>query len=104
LHGFREAPEERAVLGVTRSVSGRAWRERLDAVTAAWADVITQRHGIPEMIARVIAARGVAPDDADGFLVPRLKSLMGDPSTLVDMDAAATRLADAVEALSLIHI
>jgi len=98
LHGFREAPEERAVLGVTRSVSGRAWRERLDAVTAAWADVITQRHGIPEMIARVIAARGVAPDDADGFLVPRLKSLMGDPSTLVDMDAAATRLADAVEA------
>ncbi len=94
--GFQEQPESRTVLGVSRSVSGRLWRERLDDVAAVWAETIAQRFGMPDIIARVIAARGVDPDQADGFLQPRLKTLMCDPSTLTDMDAAAVRIADAV--------
>lgn len=95
--GFSEDPESRAVLGVTRSVSGRAWRERLDAVGAVWAETIAQRDGIADVVARVIAARGVSPDEARGFLTPRLKTLMCDPSNLTDMDLAAGRIADAAE-------
>lgn len=94
--GFQENPESRIVLGVNRSVSGRLWRERLDAVSAVWAETIAQRFGMPDLIARVIAARGVDPDQAEGFLQPRLKTLMCDPSALIDMDAAAARIADAV--------
>lgn len=94
--GFRDADPERAVLGVERSVSGRAWRDRLDAVAAAKAAAMVQRHDLPEVVARVMAARGVEVDEAPAFLEPTLKRLMPDPSTLADMDRAAARLADAV--------
>ena len=49
-------------------------------------------------MARVLAGRGVAADDAPAFLTPTLKTLMPDPSTLTDMDKAAARIADAIVA------
>ncbi|MBL8573969.1 MAG: single-stranded-DNA-specific exonuclease RecJ [Hyphomicrobiaceae bacterium] len=94
--GFRDADPNRAVLGVERSASGRAWRDRLDAVAAAKAAAMVQRHDLPDVVARVMAARGVEVDEALAFLDPTLKRLMPDPSGLRDMDAAARRLADAV--------
>ncbi len=95
--GFREDPVRRAVLGVESSVSGRAWRERLDATASLWAEAISQRYGIPDVVARVMAGRGVDPDAAEGFLEPRIRDLMPDPSALTDMDAAADRLAHAID-------
>ena len=95
--GFREDPARRAVLGVERSVSGRAWRERLDARGSLWAEAIVQRYGMPDVIARVLAGRGIDPDGAERFLEPRVRDLMPDPSRLVDMDAAADRLASAIQ-------
>jgi single-stranded-DNA-specific exonuclease len=83
-------------LGVARSATGKIWRDRLDARGAARALAIAQQHGVPELLARVLAGRGVAPEDVEAFLDPSIKKLMPDPSTLTDMDAAATRLADAV--------
>jgi single-stranded-DNA-specific exonuclease len=44
----------------------------------------------------VLAARGVTPEDAQGFLDPSLRDLLPDPSSLTDMDAAASRIAAAV--------
>jgi single-stranded-DNA-specific exonuclease len=58
---------------------------------------IAQRQGLPEIVARLLAIRGVAPEGAADFLDPSLRALMPDPSCLLDMDAAAERLADAVE-------
>src|SRR3954454_1121285 len=87
---------EPAFLGVERSATGKIWRDRLDARGAARALSIAQRHAIPELLARVLAGRGVEPEDAQAFLDPSIKRLMPDPSTLTDMDAAAARLADAV--------
>ena len=55
-----------------------------------------QRHALPELLARVLAGRGVEADEAVGFLDPTVKLLMPDPSVLTDMPAAAARLADAV--------
>lgn len=90
--------DRRLVLGVARSANGNAWRERLSASETRAALAISQQHGLPDVLARVMAARGVEPDGAPAFLDPSLKLLMPDPSGLVDMDAAVARVADAVEA------
>ena len=86
---------ERCFLGVERSASGRAWRDRLDARGQARALTIAQRHGLPELLARVLAGRGVEADEVEAFLDPTIKRLMPDPHTLTDMEAAAARLAHA---------
>ena len=86
-----------AFLGVERSVLGRRWRWRLDARGEAQALALTQAHGIDDFLARVIAGRGVTVADAAGYLDPKLRDLLPDPSSLRDMDAATNRLADAIE-------
>ncbi|WP_029648878.1 single-stranded-DNA-specific exonuclease RecJ [Methylocystis sp. SB2] len=86
-----------AFLGVERSVLGRRWRWRLDARGEAQALALTQAHGIDDFLARVIAGRGVTVADAAGYLDPKLRDLLPDPSSLRDMDAVTHRLADAIE-------
>jgi single-stranded-DNA-specific exonuclease len=90
--------QTRAFLGVERSALGRAWRERLDAGGQARALAIAQIHGHSDLLARVLAGRGVTPQDAEAYLDPTLRRLMPDPFTLVDMEAAAERIAAAIEA------
>ena len=89
--------ESRAFLGVERSVEGRVWRDRLDLRGTQAATAISQRHGIPELLARVVAGRGVTPDEVENFLDPTIRRLMPDPNVLTDMERAASRLADAVQ-------
>jgi len=86
----------RSFLDVSRSVSGRAWTDRLDSSTTRIATAIAQRSGVSEILARVMAARGVAIDDATKYLEPTIRELMPDPSTLMAMDSLADRLARAV--------
>jgi single-stranded-DNA-specific exonuclease len=86
----------RLFLGVEQSVAGRPWVDRLDAAALRTATAITQRLGIPEVLARIVAARGVGIDEAETFLTPTIRALMPDPSTLADMDVAAERIATAV--------
>ncbi|HWC94353.1 MAG TPA: single-stranded-DNA-specific exonuclease RecJ, partial [Pseudolabrys sp.] len=88
---------ERFFLGVARSVTGRAWRDRLDARGAAQALAIAQRAGVPELLARVLAGRGVEAEEAQAYLDPAIRHLLPDPHTLTDMQAAAERLARAIE-------
>ncbi len=83
-------------LGVANSALGRTWVERCDAAQSTIALAIAQTHGLPDVLARVLAGRGVGIHDTDGFLNPRLRDLMPDPHNLTDMEAAASRLADAV--------
>lgn len=89
-------PVPRAFLGVERSVTGRRWISRADQAAQNRALAMTQIHNIPELVARVLAGRGVGVDEAPGFLDPTLRSLMPDPSKLTDCEAAAERLAEAV--------
>jgi single-stranded-DNA-specific exonuclease len=88
---------DRCFLGVERSATERAWRDRLDERGAARALAIAQRHGVPELLARVLAGRGVDVDGTQAFLDPSIKRLMPDPHTLTDMEQAATHLADAIQ-------
>jgi single-stranded-DNA-specific exonuclease len=85
-----------AFLGVTASARGFVWRERLEPAAANTAIAISQQYGLPELLGRVLAARGVTLDEVNDVLEPTIKALMPDPSTLTDMDKAARRLADAV--------
>jgi single-stranded-DNA-specific exonuclease len=82
-------------LGVTQSLTGKLWRDRLDARGAARALAIVQRHQIPEMLARVLAGRNVEIDAVTDFLDPTIRKLLPDPFTLTDMEVAAKRIADA---------
>src|ERR1700742_5261361 len=88
-------PSERFFLGVEKSFTGRAWRDRLDERGVARALNIAQGHGLPELLARVLAGRGVEADDVEAFLDPTIKRLMPDPHTLTGMEAASERLARA---------
>ncbi len=93
-----ENPNERDFLEVGQSLGGRRWRDRLDGRARNQALAIAQKTGLPDLVARVLAGRGVEADAAKGFLRPVIRDLMPDPSVLTDMDAAAARMADAVEA------
>ncbi len=78
------------------SLSGRAWLLRdTDPLEAAR---FAQAAGVPEPVARLLLARGVTPEAAAAYLMPRLRDLLPDPSVMADADAAAERIADAVMA------
>jgi len=83
-----------AFLGVERSFKGKSWRLRLADERLGLA--LSQQLGLPEIVGRVLAARGVRPEDGERFLNPTLKTWLPDPSVLKDMDIAAERIADAV--------
>lgn len=83
-------------LGVTSSVTGRTWVDRLDDAATRTAGAITQQSGLSEVLARILAARGVAVGEVEQFLNPTIRDLMPDPSTLRDMDALADRIARAI--------
>src|SRR5262247_630993 len=88
-----EAPQ--AFLGVTKSATGKLWRDRLDARGQAKGLAIAQRYQLPEMLARVLAGRDVEIDAVEDFLDPTIRKLMPDPLTVTQMEAAAKRIADA---------
>ena len=93
---MRADPAAAALLKVERSLGGKRWRWRLSDERRALA--ISQRHGLPELLGRVLAARGVELPDVEEFLSPRLRDLLPDPSHLLDMDRAAARIVEAISA------
>jgi single-stranded-DNA-specific exonuclease len=80
---------------ITSSLLGHRWRhapcdERLLAA-------LIRTHELPEIAARILASRGIGLDEAPMFLAPSLKTQLPDPNCLQDMEAAALRLARAIE-------
>jgi len=90
--------EDGHFLSVASSVSGKSWADRLDPEMVRIATAISQRTGLSEILARIIAARGVGLEDATAYMEPTIRDLMPDPSALAAMDEAASRLADAIGA------
>jgi single-stranded-DNA-specific exonuclease len=82
-------------LGVVRSLTGKSWVWR-PAQEERLGQGLAQQLGLPELMGRLLAARGVSAADAPHFLDPTLRALLPDPSSIIDMDIAAARLADAV--------
>ncbi len=84
-------------LNVEKSVGGRAWIDRLSATQMRTATAMSQQYGISEILARILAGRDVPLDATEEFLLPTLRDLMPDPSTVTQMDALVERLVQAVE-------
>jgi single-stranded-DNA-specific exonuclease len=84
-----------AFLGIERSLTGRRWAERLADERIALA--MAQRHGRPDAICRLLAAREVDLEGVPDFLEPTLRKFLPDPSHLKDMDLAVERLVRAVQ-------
>jgi single-stranded-DNA-specific exonuclease len=83
-------------LNVQTSATGRRWvgpGPEVERMGLA----IAQAQELPEIVGRVLAARGVLPEAVEDYLNPTLRALMPDPSLLAGMDAAAERLAHAVK-------
>lgn len=83
-------------LGVTRSAVGRSWTESLDREGVNNARSLSQKFGIAEPLARVLAARSVSEDEVLNYLEPTLKTLTPDPTTFIDMEKATDRILQAI--------
>src|SRR5476649_2074499 len=83
-------------LNVARSALGRPWQARLDSAGEAQALAIAQVSGQADLMARVLAGRGVKLDEVERYLDPTLRDLMPDPFTIRDMEPGVARLAQAV--------
>lgn len=90
------AETEDFVLGVASSWNGRPWRYRVAGDRAALA--LAQATGLDAVTARVLDGRDVTIGTVERFLNPSLKADMPDPACVLDMERAASRLADAVQA------
>lgn len=93
------AAEVEPVLGVESSLSGRRWLWRAGAseLPAHIGLGLAQRLDLPEIVGRLLAVRGIGIEDAAHYLTPTLRALLPNPSTLIDMDHAAGRIAEAVK-------
>lgn len=87
-----------AFLGVEESFCGRRWRPRLDEAGRRAALTMAQREGLSPLLADVLAARGVRPEQAAEFIAPTLRSLLPEPYRFTDMEPAANRIAAAIQA------
>ena len=85
-----------AAFGVARSFSGRRWalREANEGAVTALLDA----GAVSPVLARILAARGLAPDALADVLNPTLKRLLPEPLTLKAMDRAVARARAAIEA------
>ena len=79
---------------VERSISGQPWRFRRQGGDELGLDLVDQ----------LLLARGVDRSDLARHRSPTLREFLPDPSIFADMDKAAARLADAVEAAETIAI
>ena len=64
-----------AFLGVERSARDLRWIERLTPDREQSAMAMAQEHGFAEILARVLAARGVERDTVANYLTPTLRNL-----------------------------
>jgi single-stranded-DNA-specific exonuclease len=80
------------VCGVSHSIIGQPWRWRGSA-----GEGLDAGFQPDDLVDQLLLARGVAREELERHRAPTLRGFMPDPSIFRDMDAAAARLADAVE-------
>ncbi len=81
-----------SILGIERSLTGRAWRWRGGNMDLSSSPASLDH----DLVTQLLLARGVPPDDVERHRNPSLRAFLPDPSAFRDMDLAAERLAQAV--------
>ncbi len=79
--------------GVSRSILGQPWRWRGSA-----GEGLDGGFRPDDLVDQLLLARGIRREELERHRAPTLRAFMPDPSIFRDMDSAAERLADAVEA------
>ena len=94
VHQQAPQPGSDTLLGIEKSAAGRCWMIR--TANDRLAVTLAQRLGLPDPIARLLAARGIGVDEASNFLAPTLRASMPGPDDFADMTIAAERIARAI--------
>ncbi|MGC6500320.1 MAG: single-stranded-DNA-specific exonuclease RecJ [Henriciella sp.] len=81
-------------LDVTESFGGRFWR--IQQPDEAQVRALVPHLDGSDLLARLLAPRGLSPATLDTYLSPTLKALFPDPSGFRDMDKAAELALDAI--------
>ena len=79
-------------LNISRSITGQPWKGRGEG-----ADAREPGYAPDDLVTQLLLARGCPRDALDAHRNPTIRAFMPDPSLFRDMDAAAERLADAVQ-------
>ena len=87
----------RAFLNVEASLTGRRWIGP-SVEEDRGAEAMVQATRLPLALCHTLVKRGVAPQDAAGYLAPALRDLLPDPLVLKDMGKAAARFLAALKA------
>ncbi|MDA5094740.1 single-stranded-DNA-specific exonuclease RecJ [Aliiroseovarius sp. KMU-50] len=83
-------------LGIEDSVTGRRWiGPGLEVERQA--EHLHQLTQLPLPLCKILAVRGIGPEEAAGYLDPTLKALLPDPRGLKDMELAAKRTLQALD-------
>jgi single-stranded-DNA-specific exonuclease len=79
---------------IEQSLNKSAWV--IPEIDANAVERIMREHEMPEIVARLLCARNVPPENIQRFLFPTLKNDFPDPFSLMDMRGAAEFIADAI--------
>ncbi len=77
------------------SLRGVMWQLRPEDFRSTYQ--IHQQHQLPEIVARLLALRGINTQEVSQFLNPTLQKQLPDPSHLLDMDVAVDRVVRALQ-------
>ena len=83
----------KSVLDINHSILAQAWHWRGSGIDGRDPDFQPD-----DLVSQLLMARGVARDDIERQRNPTIRNFMPDPSIFQDMENAALRLAQAVEA------
>lgn len=78
-----------------RSISGKQWKLRSEDERTILS--LMQKFELPEILARILAGRGITCDTAEDFLQPTLRNLLPDPFHLLDMHKGVERICEAID-------
>ncbi len=87
--------QQPALHGVESSIAGQKWIG-LSAEQDRMAYAISEQTGLPHLLSRVLARQGNTPESAVTYLEPTVRSQIGDPMSLKDMEKAVSRFLQAV--------
>ncbi|HEY5236925.1 MAG TPA: single-stranded-DNA-specific exonuclease RecJ [Rhizomicrobium sp.] len=88
------APPPEPAFEIAHSFSGRRWR--LPATDGDAVRAMVTKVEISQLLARLLVARGIGPNEARDYLQPTLKRLLPDPLILKGMDKAVARVQAAI--------
>ncbi len=78
-------------LNISRSITGQQWRWRGTSADGRGGGLEPN-----DLVTQLLLARGCPDDAVEAYRNPSIRAFMPDPSIFRDMDAAASRIADAV--------